>query len=284
VDSLDLSVDEGSLFGFIGPNGSGKTSTLRMILGIIYPDRGRIEVLGRPTGGPLDDRAGYLPEERGLYRRMRVADVLGFHAKLKNVPQPKRAVARWLVRLGLEDRARNRVSTLSKGLQQKLQFAVAAISDPALLVLDEPFSGLDPVNVDLLVDVVLELRKRGTTVVLSTHDMSVAERFCDSVVMLHGGRKVLDGPVDDIKAERGREHVRVRYRYPVGDLSTLPGVVRIQDLGREQILELGPAANPRDLLIALGQLGTLLRYEVNHPSLHEIFVEIAGVHAEVPNA
>lgn len=284
VDSLHLVVPKGSLFGFIGPNGSGKTSTLRMILGILYPDEGRVEVLGRETTGALDDRSGYLPEERGLYRRMRVEDVLAFHARLKNVREPRRAARRWLSRLGLSDRARDRVSTLSKGLSQKVQFAVAAIADPALLVLDEPFSGLDPVNVDLLFDIVLELRDKGTTIILSTHEMGVAERLCDRVVMLHRGSKVLDGPVDEVKARRGKEHVHVRYRERIDGLEGLPGVARVRDLGREQILELLPATDPGELAQKLASLGTLLRFEVSHPSLHEIFVEIAGTTTEGEDA
>lgn len=284
VDALDLSIPRGSLFGFIGPNGSGKTSTLRMILGILYPDQGRLEVLGRPMGGALDDRAGYLPEERGLYRRMRIEDVLVFHARLKNVAEPAKAARRWLSRLGLDDRARQRVSSLSKGLAQKLQFAVAAISDPALLVLDEPFSGLDPVNVELLRELVLELREQGTTVILSTHEMGMAERLCDGVVMLHRGRKVLDGPVDEIKAQRGKEHLHVRFRERVSGLAELPGVARSSDLGREQILELCPGTEPSELLGRLAQLGTLLRFEVSYPSLHEIFVEIAGGEGDAADA
>lgn len=284
VDSLQLVVPRGSLFGFIGPNGSGKTTTLRMILGIVYPDEGRVEVLGRQTRGAVDDRSGYLPEERGLYRRMRVEDVLVFHARLKSVEDPQRAARRWLDRLGLSDRARHRVSTLSKGLSQKVQFAVAAIADPALLVLDEPFSGLDPVNVELLRDIVLELREKGTTIILSTHEMAVAERLCDHVMMLHRGHKVLDGPVDDIKRRRGKEHVYVRYRERVDGLRELPGVARVRDLGREQILELKSSTDPGELAQKLTVLGTLLRFEVSHPSLHEIFIEIAGADGEREDA
>lgn len=274
VDRLSLKVAAGSLYGFIGPNGSGKTTTLRMMLGILYPDAGDIRVLGQRTRSAVDDRTGYLPEERGLYRRMRVFDVLKFHAQLKNVRRPEARISEWLTRLELMDHTGVRVSGLSKGLAQRVQFAVAVMHEPALLVLDEPFSGLDPVSHDLLCDIILALKRRGTTIVLSTHDMTVAERLCDSVLMLHRGQKVLDGLVHEMKQERAGQSVHVCFDRDVGSFDD-PSVSRGRNYGREHVLDLVPGADPQKLLARLMQKGCVLSFSVVRPSLHDIFVEIA---------
>lgn len=278
VDSLTFAIPEGSLYGFIGPNGSGKTTTLRLMLRILHPDQGAIRVLGRREGQALDDRTGYLPEERGLYRRMRVRDVLCFHANLKGVRDPHSRVQTWLQRLDLADRADARISSLSKGLAQKVQFAAAVVHDPKLLVLDEPFSGLDPVSMEGLRDIILQLKQAGTTVVFSTHDMVMAERLCDAVLMLHRGRKVLDGSVERLKRERGSESIRVRFADDQIELSD-PDIVRVRNYGREQVLELRFEAEPQAVLHRLMQRGKLLSFEVVRPSLHELFVDIAGAPA-----
>ncbi len=276
VDGLDLRVPQGALYGFVGPNGSGKTTTLRMILRILLPTTGSVRVLGADVSSAADDRTGYLPEERGLYRRLKVREVLLFFARLKGVANPGVAVDRWLDRLGLWDRSHEKVETLSKGLAQKLQFAAAVVHDPRLLILDEPFSGLDPVNVEAMRDVVLELRRKGTTIVLSTHDMSVAERMCDGVMMLHQGVKVLDGSVEEIKTQRGTETIRIRFAGDTPPLGELPGVEEIRDYGREQTLHLGPGQDTQALLRDLMARGNLNKFEVGRPSLHEIFISIAG--------
>jgi len=275
VDALSFSIPQGSLYGFIGPNGSGKTTSLRMMLRIIYPDQGQITILGQGQYQAASDHSGYLPEERGLYRRMRVEEVLRFHAELKNVRRPQARIAHWLERLGLGDRARMRVSSLSKGLAQRVQFAAAVVHDPKLLVLDEPFSGLDPVSLDALREIILELKSSGTTVVLSTHDMHMAERLCDAVLMLHEGRKVLDGPIEQIKRERGLESVRVSFEHNL-DLVRLPEITRARHYGREQVLELSPETDTQALLGKLMSLGRVLSFAVVRPSLHELFVDIAG--------
>lgn len=274
VESLSFQVPRGSLYGFIGPNGSGKTTTLRMMLRILYPDAGRVSIFGQHAAGVVDDDTGYLPEERGLYRRMRVVDVLRFHAQLKNLRRPERRIEHWLERLGVAGHARARISQLSKGLAQRVQFAAAVIHDPKLLVLDEPFSGLDPVGAEALREVILELGRGGTTVVLSTHDMAVAERMCDRVLMLHRGQKVLDGEVDVLKRERGHNCVHVRFEGRV-DAFQDPAVLRVRNYGREQVLDLSPDADAQALLVRLMGKGSVLSFSVAPPSLHEIFMDIA---------
>ncbi len=212
VNELSLSVPHGSIYGFIGPNGSGKTTTIRMIMHILVPDAGEIEVLGERSTRAARDRVGYLPEERSLYKRMTVARVLEYFGKLKGAggPELQRGIAEWLERLGLVDRAHLRIESLSKGQAQKVQFIAAVVNAPELLILDEPFSGLDPVNADALKDAVLELRDRGTTIVFSTHDMSAAERLCDRIFMISRGHKVLDGTLTEIQEQYGADTVRVR--------------------------------------------------------------------------
>lgn len=283
VDQLSLSVEAGSLCGFIGPNGSGKTTSLRMMLGILYPDSGDVRVLGRPTHSAVDDRTGYLPEERGLYRRMRVFDVLRFHAQLKSLRHPDSKISDWLARLELTEHSRVRVSSLSKGLAQRVQFAAAVMHEPHLLVLDEPFSGLDPVSHDLLRDVILTLKRQGTTIVLSTHDMGTAERLCDSVLMLHRGHKVLDGLVHDLKRGKAGQSVRVCFDRDVGSFDD-PSVSRVRHRGRELVLDLVPDADPQQLLARLMQKAVVLSFSVVRPSLHEIFVDIVRGGASAPPA
>src|SRR5215471_4583427 len=248
VDGLDLAVPEGTVYGFIGPNGSGKTTTLRMILRIFYPDSGTVRVLGLDHSDAADDRIGYLPEERGLYKKMRLRDVIRFHANLKGYRDCRHAIDDWLARMDLTKWADKRVDTLSKGMSQKAQFIAAVIAQPKLLILDEPFSGLDPVNMELMKDIVLELKRRGTTVIFSTHDMDVAERMCDTIFMIFRGRKVLDGTLESIQAQYGEDTIRVRTAQGNGALANLPGVVRVNDYGRDQELQIAPGTDTQAVL------------------------------------
>ncbi|HRI10326.1 MAG TPA: ATP-binding cassette domain-containing protein, partial [Nannocystaceae bacterium] len=276
VDALDLVIPEGALYGFIGPNGSGKTTTLRMILRIILPDQGRVVVFGKDRGRAADDRIGYLPEERGLYRKMKVAELLRFHAELKGVRRPQAAIAAWLDRLGLGAWADKTVEALSKGMAQKVQFVAAVVHGPALVILDEPFSGLDPVNLEVLKDAMLELRRQGTTVIFSTHDMATAERLCDQLMMIHRGRKVLEGSPAAIRQRYGHDTVRVRLARPDLALADLPGVAAINDYAAYKELRLADGADPQALLHALLARSPVDLFEVSAPSLHDIFVRIAG--------
>jgi ABC-2 type transport system ATP-binding protein len=274
VDSLSLNVPKGAIFGFIGPNGSGKTTTLRMILHILYPDAGSIEVLGSTSRRAANDRIGYLPEERGLYRKMTVRRVLSYYAGLKGMRQRDARVEAdgWLERLGLAEWRDRKVETLSKGMQQKVQFIAAILNRPELLILDEPFSGLDPVNLEALREVMLELKRRGATVIFSTHDMTKAEELSDTICMIFRGRKVLDGTLDEIQAQYGADTIRVKVSGGPGALAGLAESVR--DLG--QIQEVRFEGDPQDLLRKLLGRGRVEHFEIGKPSLHDIFLRIAG--------
>jgi ABC-2 type transport system ATP-binding protein len=275
VDHLDLVVPEGTVYGFIGPNGSGKTTTLRMILRIFYPDEGHICVLGRDRWSGADDRVGYLPEERGLYKKMKVRDILIFYAQLKGLRDCRRDIDAWLERLDLIQWADKKVETLSKGMSQKVQFIATVVSQPKLIVLDEPFSGLDPVNMEVLKDAVVSLRDKGSTVIFSTHDMDVAERMCDTIFMIFRGQKVLDGSLDSIQAQYGNDTIRIRMHAVNGGLAHLEGVARVNEYGPYKELRMSPGADPQKLLRQLMALGSLEHFEIARPSLHDIFVRIA---------
>ncbi|HZY90994.1 MAG TPA: ATP-binding cassette domain-containing protein [Gemmataceae bacterium] len=284
VDRLSLRVPAGCIYGFIGPNGSGKTTTLRMIMRILHPDRGTVRVLGDVSFRAASDRVAYLPEERGLYKQMKVRDVLRFYAELKGLRHSGPAIEEWLERLGLEDWAGKRVEALSKGMAQKVQFIATVVARPELVLLDEPFSGLDPVNLEVLRDAVLQLRRDGTTVIFSTHDMAVAERLCDFVFMIYKGRKVLDGTLEAIQDKYGSDTLRVRLEGNGAALDGLPGVARVTDLGRWQELRLERDADPQAVLGRLMQRGRVRHFELARPTLHDVFVRIAGPEAATPHA
>jgi ABC-2 type transport system ATP-binding protein len=280
VDNLDLIVPKGSVYGFIGPNGSGKTTTLRMIMRILHPDKGEIEVLGERNQDAATDRVGYLPEERGLYKQMKVRDVLAYYAELKGVRRCRAAIDSWLARLGLSEWADKQVLALSKGMAQKVQFIAAIVTHPELVLLDEPFSGLDPVNMDVLREAILSLRREGTTVIFSTHDMAVAEKMCDSVFMIYRGRKVLDGTLQSVLDFHGADTIRVRVSGEAPRPESLPGVQSLTDFGQTQELRLSPGADAQRVLAALMERGPVLHFEVTRPSLHDIFVRIARPETE----
>jgi ABC-2 type transport system ATP-binding protein len=279
VDDLSLQVPAGTVYGFIGPNGSGKTTTLRMIMRILHPDKGEIAVLGEHSLGAANDRVGYLPEERGLYKKMKVRDILRFYAELKGFRNCRAAIDAWLKRMGLADWAGKKVEALSKGMAQKVQFIATIIAQPELILLDEPFTGLDPINVDVLRKAVLDLRREGATVIFSTHDMAVAEKMCDFIFMIYKGRKVLDGTLEKIQDQYGSDTLRVRLEGNGASLADLPGVVKVTDFGRFTELRLNPAMDAQALLPVLMQRGKVRHFELARPSLHDIFVRIAGPEA-----
>ena len=280
VNDLSLAVPRGAVYGFIGPNGSGKTTTLRMIMNIFYPNAGTIRVFGEALHGAATDRIGYLPEERGLYKKMKVRDILRFYAELKGRRDYAKTVPEWLHRLQLEDWANQKVEALSKGMSQKVQFIAAVIAEPELIILDEPFSGLDPVNAEVVKDAVLDLKRRGSTVIFSTHDMSVAEKMCDYIFMIFKGRKVLDGTLASIQQTYGADTLRVSMDREAGDLSAIAGVQRVNDYGPFKEIRMDHGADPQQILAALMQRGGVRRFEVACPSLNDIFVRIAGPEAQ----
>ena len=275
VDSLDLAVPTGSIYGFIGPNGSGKTTTLRMILRIFPPDAGTIRVLGNEQGKTADDRLGYLPEERGMYKRMKVRSLLKYYSKLKGHHNCDADIERWLEKLDAKEWANKRIDALSKGMAQKIQFISAVVARPELVILDEPFSGLDPVNLEVLRDAVLELRDAGTTVIFSTHDMDVAEKLCDTIFMIFQGRKVLDGTLESIQADYPANRVRVRFADSNTQLPNLHGISEIEVRKPFAEFRLDDASKTQEVLHQLADQTQLTHFEVVKPTLHEIFVRIA---------
>jgi len=292
VDGLSLTVPAGVIYGLLGPNGAGKTTTIRMIMDIIEPDEGTVRLFGQPgTGRDHSARIGYLPEERGLYRKMRVLDLLVFLAEMKGVER-RAARARaleWLDRLGLADWRLRRADELSKGMQQKVQFIATLLHRPDLVILDEPFAGLDPVNSQVLKDTVVELARSGVTIVFSTHVMEQAERLCDAVCIIARGEKVLDGTVQEVKrAHRGR-NVTVEVEEGVQSIDRLLAdrsiVARADSYGHYAEVELADGGDPQQLLHRLVHAGAkVTRFEVTEPSLHKIFIDKVGPGAAVAPA
>jgi ABC-2 type transport system ATP-binding protein len=280
VDDLSLTIPAGSVYGFIGPNGSGKTTTMRMIVNIFYPDSGTIRVFGKEKAGSHSELIGYLPEERGLYRQMAVQPLLEFYGELRGGRKVTTEVTDWLKKLDLAHCASRKLETLSKGMSQKVQFIATVVPQPKLLILDEPFTGLDPVSADLIRTTVLDLRRRGATVILSTHDMSVAESMCDYIFMIFKGKKVLDGTLTSIQDRYGSDTIRVSTEGGLAALQDLPGVEKIRDLGQSQELRMAQGCDPQQVLRSLVSRTSVISFSIEKPSLHDIFVRIAGPAAE----
>jgi len=283
VDDLSLTVPEGSIYGFIGPNGSGKTTTMRMIVNIFYPDRGEIRLFGDGTPQNSTDLIGYLPEERGLYQKMTVRALLEFYGELRSGRDVKKEVESWLRKLDLSARAADKVETFSKGMSQKVQFIAAVVPEPKLLILDEPFSGLDPVSAEAIRSAILDLRRRGVTVILSTHDMNLAETMCDYIFMIFRGRKVLDGTLSSIQDQYGDDTIRVTTPGGFPAVEHLPGVEQVRDLGQVQELRLARGTDPQEVLRMLVAQARVTSFSLTKPSLHDIFMRIAGPAAAEAN-
>jgi ABC-2 type transport system ATP-binding protein len=275
VDDLSMRVRPGRIFGLIGPNGAGKTTTIRMIVNITVPDEGRIELFGHEMTTELQDRIGYLPEERGLYKKMKVVDQLRFFGELKNIKGKRadEAIDRWLERVKLTEWKTKKATELSKGMQQKIQFIAAVMHDPDLMILDEPFSGLDPVAQELLKEVVLELKAEGKTIIFSTHQMEMAERICDDICMINKSRKVLDGSLRQIKSSFGRNAVALRTEGGEAVLEDKSLVANVERHSDEVEALLAQGADAQLLLKRLLEAGAKVgKFELVEPSLNDIFI------------
>jgi ABC-2 type transport system ATP-binding protein len=278
VSDLSLSIRPGGIYGLLGPNGAGKTSTIRMIMGIILPDSGRISVFGQPLVRSHMDQFGYLPEERGLYRKMKVQDHLLFLGRLKGLSGSD-AVTRvrsWSERFELTGWLGKKVEELSKGMQQKVQFIGAVLHDPRLIIMDEPFTGLDPANAVVLKDVLLEMAKNGKTILLSTHRMDQVERLCQSICLINHGRAVLAGDLSQIKARYGRQNVQIKYEGSASFLQEASLVQSFNDYGNYVEVRLAPGADTQELLKLASSNARITKFELMEPSLEEIFIDVVG--------
>lgn len=275
VDDLTLDVKQGSVFGFLGPNGAGKTTTIRMIVDIYAPDSGTIRVFGDPPSEDVRRRVGYLPEERSIYQAMNVLHELRFFAELRGVPRAdaERRIDEWIGRLQLEGTRDKQVADLSKGTQQKVQFIVSVLHDPELIILDEPFSGLDPVSVEVMKVAISELRKRGRTIIFSTHQMEQVEQLCDDLCLIDRGRSVLAGSLQEVKRTHPRRLVRLAFDGQDGFLQRFPPE-RLRRLPTHYEIVLEDESEPHELLRTALAMGVRVsRFEVAEASLHDIFVQ-----------
>lgn len=278
VKNLSFNIPQGTIYGILGPNGAGKTTTIRMVMNIIIPDEGRIRVLNRKMDDDMKGRIGYLPEDRGLYPKMKVGELLLFLAELKGM---RRSVGQdkidfWLERFDLEDWKFKKVEELSRGMQQKIQFIVTVIHQPELIILDEPFAGLDPVNTKLLKDIMLEMKEEGRTVIFSTQRMEQVEMICDNICLINKAEKVLEGNLNEIKKQYGKNTVVVDYEGEAGFVRSFPNIDRIDDYGKFMEIRLKEGSDPEALLKEIVGKIRINKYEVREPTLNAIFIEKVG--------
>lgn len=277
VKHLDLDIPRGAIYGFLGPNGAGKTTTIRMVMSIIYPDTGTIRILGQPNAEGIKDRLGYLPEEKGLYKKMTTLEILVYFGRLKgmNAADAKQKARQLLEQYGLKDAIEKKCEALSKGMGQKVQILGTMIHDPELVILDEPFSGLDPVNAEVMRDLILQMRRDGKTVIFSTHIMHQAEQLCDSILLMHHGEKIIDGPMMEVRSA-GDHGIQIDYTGDGAFLKQLDGVSRVNDSGQQAELYLEEGVDPQSILAQLVGKISIRRFDLREPSLHEVFVRAVG--------
>ena len=280
VHNLSLALEPGQMFGLLGPNGAGKTSSIRMMMGITLPDSGRVTLFDKPFERKSLERVGYLPEERGLYKKMKVLEQLVFFGELHGLDRHeahKRATD-WAKRLEIDEVLGKKTEELSKGMQQKIQFIAALLHEPELIIMDEPFSGLDPANAVALKDVLVELKQAGKTILFSTHRMDQVERLCDAICLIDHGRSVLEGDLKKIKASYGKNHVQMQYEGdPALDSSDL--IQSFNDYGNYVEVRLKPGADAQQLLRTASERARISRFELVEPSLEEIFIDVVGRNA-----
>jgi ABC-2 type transport system ATP-binding protein len=277
VQFVTVGIPQGGIYGFLGPNGAGKTTTIRMIMNIIRPDSGRIEILGKSLA-QVKERISYMPEERGLYKKMTTSEVLSYIGSLRGLSNAdlKKKVPAWLEKMGLFEKAKRKVEELSKGMQQKLQFALSCINEPDILILDEPFSGLDPVNLELLTNIIVEMHSAGRTIVFSTHMMHEAEILCDNIVLINKGKIVIDGRLDDIKSRHSTGTISVQLDGDIAFIERLPFVTAVNKNFNKYDIVLKDGSDPQQLLSQLVGKVKLRSFEIKSPSLHEIFIRLVG--------
>ncbi|MBN2183731.1 MAG: ATP-binding cassette domain-containing protein [Candidatus Krumholzibacteriota bacterium] len=274
VDDLSLVVEPGGIYGLLGPNGAGKTTTIRMIMNIIQPDEGSIDIFDAPLSEKTKEKIGYLPEERGMYRKMKVLDHLVFLGEIKGIDRST-AVMRaneWLDRVELGDWRDKEVEALSKGMQQKIQFISTVLHDPQLVILDEPFSGLDPINTQILKDIIITMKNEGRTVILSTHLMDQVEKLCERICLINKGRKVLEGKLSELKLKFSKNVVSMRFSGDKKILEGYPDVEKISEFGNDLSINLKDGADPNRILSFAIEKGQVERYEIGEISLHDIFI------------
>ena len=275
VDNISLRLGKGEILGLLGPNGAGKTTIIRMIMNIIAPDSGNIRILGENFSEKIKDRIGYLPEERGLYRKLKVLETLSFFGELKGMKKSeiKKKGNNLLKKFDLENYRNKKVEELSKGMAQKLQFIITIMHSPEFLILDEPFAGLDPVNIEIVKDIILEKKREGVTIIFSTHLMEYAEKIVDSVVMISNGKKVLDGPLSEIKSMYGTKFLKVNYNGNSKFVSSLKYVKNVRDYGKEMEIELQDINDKDKLLKDLVNKLSINSFQTTEPSLSNIFIK-----------
>jgi ABC-2 type transport system ATP-binding protein len=276
VNKLDLCIQAGALFGILGPNGAGKTTTLRMIMRMLIPDEGNLRLFGKSLSDSVQDMIGYLPEERGLYPRMKVLDVLVFLGSLKGLAEgdARARAQKWLERLEIADWAGKKVIDLSKGMQQKVQFIGAVLHAPRLLILDEPFAGLDPVNAAIIKDIMMETRDQGATIILSSHRMEQVEMMCEDICLINKGQKILDGNLKEIKRRYGKNTLRIEYSGDGAFLEQPQVIEKLNRFGATVEARLIPGADPQEILrVAIARGVRIHRFELVEPPLNDIFIE-----------
>jgi ABC-2 type transport system ATP-binding protein len=278
VDGISFEVKQGQIFGLLGPNGAGKTTTIRMILDIIKPDSGTIKFDGKEINDEIKSKIGYLPEERGLYRKTRVLETILYFAELKGIDR-KIATERaklWLKKFELENRANSKIEELSKGNQQKVQIIISILHDPELIILDEPFAGLDPVNQELLKEILLELKEQNKAIIFSTHQMDQVEKLCDEICLINKGKPVLSGPLSEVKRKFGRNTIHIEFEGDGEKLKNLEKVKKIDLYPNYAEITLEDDISPSEILKLIAEKIDIKKFEIKEPSLHSIFIDVVS--------
>ena len=278
VKNVSFTAQKGRIYGILGPNGAGKTTTIRMIMNIILPDNGDISFFNQPMNEKLKNQIGYLPEERGLYTKMTVVDMLVFLGELHGLSRKNvtKLAIDWLERMELQEWKDKKVEELSKGMQQKIQFIATIMHDPDLIILDEPFSGLDPINTQLIKDIILELKSREKAIMFSTHMMDAAEKLCDDIMLINHGEIILDGDIHKIKRDQGLNSIQIEYEGDGNFIKSLPMIEKINDFGNYTELQIKENHASRDLLKVLVEKVDIIRWQTKESSLHDIFINLVG--------